>query len=116
MLLFSVVAPAAADVFAVDEDGAQSVELASAMDPVEEMSEVLGSDGFEVAPSSSECDGICDVGVVFMQYRIVAIQLFMSCASFASMRYSIAPSAFRTKVFSLSGISRAVVSRASFIK
>lgn len=106
----------AVEVFAVEDEGAQRLELASAIDPVEEMSEVLGNEGFDVAPSSSECVGSCEVGVVFMQYRIVAIQLFMSLASFASIRYSIAPSALSTNVFSLSGISSAVVSRASLIK
>lgn len=100
----------------VEDEGAHAADDVSAIEPVDEMSEVFGNEGFDVAASSIECDGICEVGVVFMQYRIVAIQLFMSMVSFASIRYSIAPSAFSTNVFSLSGISNAVVSRASLIK
>lgn len=57
----------AADVLAVDEDGAQTAGVDSLIDPVEEMSDVLGRDGFDVDASSSDCDGSCDVGVVFMQ-------------------------------------------------
>lgn len=57
----------AVDVLAVDDDGAHTADVDSVIDPVEEMSDVLGSDGFDVVASSSECDGSCDVGVVFMQ-------------------------------------------------
>lgn len=60
--------PPATDALAVDDEGAQvAVVDVSVIDPVEEMSDVLGNDGFDVVASSSECDGNCEVGVVFMQ-------------------------------------------------
>jgi hypothetical protein len=70
----------------------------------------------ELAPVESDEGGACDVGVLFMQYLIVASQLLISSVSLASITYSILLSAFNTNVFSWSGISNAVVSRASDIK
>lgn len=71
----------------------------------------------ELAPVESRDEGgACDVGVLFMQYLIVASQLLISSVSLASITYSILLSAFSTNVFSWSGISSAVVSRASDIK
>lgn len=55
LLLFNV-APAF-DALAVDDDGAHAA-AESAIEPVEEMSELLGNEGFDVAPSSTECGGI----------------------------------------------------------
>lgn len=63
LLLFSVAVVG----LAFDDEGAHTAVEPSVIEPVEEMSDVLGNDGFDVAASSSECDGICDVGVVFMQ-------------------------------------------------
>lgn len=63
LLLFSV----AVDGLEVEDEGAQAVDDASAIDPVDDISEVFGNDGFEVAGSSREWDGIWEVGVVFMQ-------------------------------------------------
>lgn len=55
LLLFSV----AVAVVDVEDEGAQLAEDPSAIDPVEEISEVFGNDeGLEVAGSSCECDGI----------------------------------------------------------
>lgn len=53
LLLFNV----AFDALAVDDDGAHAA-AESAIEPVEEMSELLGNEGFDVAPSSTECGGI----------------------------------------------------------
>lgn len=58
----------------------------------------------------------CTVGVLRMQYRMVASQLRMSSELAASITYSILLSALITNVFSRLGISRAVVSRTSDIK
>ena len=64
---------------------------------------------------SASWGGTCDVGVLFMQYLMVASQLFISVASLASMTYSWLSLAFSTNVFSLSGISNGIVCRASDI-
>ena len=58
----------------------------------------------------------CTVGVLRMQYRMVASQLRISSELAASITYSILLSAFITNVFSRLGISRAVVSRTSDIR
>lgn len=58
----------------------------------------------------------CTVGVLRMQYRMVASQLRISSELAASITYSILLSAFITNVFSRLGISSAVVSRTSDIK
>lgn len=58
----------------------------------------------------------CTVGVLRIQYRMVASQLRISSEFAASITYSVWLSAFITNVFSLLGISSAVVSRTSDIK
>lgn len=65
---------------AVEEDGCWATEQVA---PVAS----FVSDVLEVSFKGS--GGICDeVGVLFIQYRMVASQLFISFASLASMTYS----------------------------
>jgi hypothetical protein len=115
LLLFAFVVSEelAAAAFVDEEEGwAAEEELAGAAAFVASpRSEVFGN---EVEVSASD-GGIWEVGVLFMQYRIVASQLFISDASLASITYSWLSPAFNTNVFSLSGISNGIVCRASEI-